>query len=96
MCRLPASKSAKYKLPFLLCWGRVLQRLSSDCHACNPYAAAPRTHSGAQKADFRRQASECARRRGESAPGGLHTVGVGVSIEGGRVTVCRLPGPEKF
>ena len=67
MCRLPASKSAKYKLLFLLCWGRVLQRLSSDCHACNPYAAAPRTPSGAQKADFRRQASEYARRRGGCA-----------------------------
>ena len=67
VCRLPALKISKYKLPFLLCWGRVLQRLSSDCHACSPHAAAPRTHSGAQKADFRRQASEYARRRGESA-----------------------------
>jgi hypothetical protein len=67
LCRLPALKISKYKLPFLLCWGRVLQRLSSDCHACSPHAAAPRTHSGAQKADFQRQASECTRRRGECA-----------------------------
>ena len=67
MCSQPPSKSAKYKLLFLPCWGYVLQRLSSDCHACKPYAAAFWTHSGAQKADFRRQATECARRRGESA-----------------------------
>ena len=62
MCSQPPSKSAKYKLLFLPCWGYVLQRLSSDCHACKPYAAAFWTHSGAQKADFRRQATECARR----------------------------------